>query len=103
LFLRCPFAKNCWPQIGVHVLSWLRPERDTRHIKRALQSSSLCNVDHHINVLVHQEGKKHVASQCRRLISDEMQRHIQEKFAMVIHRTKSSVAQDIEMWLQNLN
>jgi hypothetical protein len=36
LLLRCPFAKNCWSSIGVSVVSWLRPERAMRHIKRSL-------------------------------------------------------------------
>jgi hypothetical protein len=36
LFLRCSFANQCWRQIGIIVLGWLRPERATRHMKRAL-------------------------------------------------------------------
>jgi hypothetical protein len=37
MFLRCPFAKNCWLMIGVHVPSWLRPHRAVKHIKRQLK------------------------------------------------------------------
>jgi hypothetical protein len=36
LFFKCSFAKNCWLQIGVVVLTWLRLDRATRHIKRLL-------------------------------------------------------------------
>jgi hypothetical protein len=36
LFLKCPFAKNCWLQIGVLVLTWLRLERATIYIKKTL-------------------------------------------------------------------
>jgi hypothetical protein len=50
LFLRCPFAKNCCMSIGVSVLSWLRPERATRHIKRSL-GLSFCNGHHYDHVL----------------------------------------------------
>jgi hypothetical protein len=37
LFLRCPFAKNCWLLIGVQAPSWLRPQRAVKHIKRQLK------------------------------------------------------------------
>jgi hypothetical protein len=37
LFFRCSFAKNCWQQIGVVVPTWLKLERATRHIKRAIR------------------------------------------------------------------
>jgi hypothetical protein len=36
VFLKCSFAKNCWLRIGVHVPTWLKPDRVTRHIKRSL-------------------------------------------------------------------
>jgi hypothetical protein len=36
LFLRCSFMKNCWLRIGVHVPTWLKPDRATRYIKRSL-------------------------------------------------------------------
>jgi hypothetical protein len=36
LFLKCGFANQCWGQIGVNVLAWLRPKRVVRHIKRSL-------------------------------------------------------------------
>jgi hypothetical protein len=38
LFLRCPFAKNCWLLIGVHVPARLRPQRAVRNIKRQLKA-----------------------------------------------------------------
>jgi hypothetical protein len=37
LFYRCPFAKNCWAQIGVVVPTWLTLEGATKHIKRNLR------------------------------------------------------------------
>jgi hypothetical protein len=37
LFMRCPFAKNCWLLLMVHVPSWLRPQRAVKHIKRQLR------------------------------------------------------------------
>jgi hypothetical protein len=43
LFFKCSFARNCWQLIGVVVPSWLRPERVTRHLKRALGFHSLWN------------------------------------------------------------
>jgi hypothetical protein len=36
LFLACPFAKNCWEIIRIHVPSWMRPQRTIRRIKRSL-------------------------------------------------------------------
>jgi hypothetical protein len=36
LFLRCSFVKNYWLRIGVHVPTWLKLDRATRHIKRSL-------------------------------------------------------------------
>jgi hypothetical protein len=36
LFLRCSFANNCCLHIGAIVPTWLKPERATKHIKRAL-------------------------------------------------------------------
>jgi hypothetical protein len=36
LFLACPFAKNCWGIIRIHVPSWMRPQRTIRGIKRSL-------------------------------------------------------------------
>jgi hypothetical protein len=37
LFFRCPFAKNCWAQIGINVPTWLIADRAIRHIKRKLR------------------------------------------------------------------
>jgi hypothetical protein len=36
LRFRCSFAKNCWQQIGVIVPTWLKLDRATLHIKRAI-------------------------------------------------------------------
>jgi hypothetical protein len=37
LFFKCPFARNCWSQIGINPPTWLKPDRTTRNIKRALR------------------------------------------------------------------
>jgi hypothetical protein len=37
IFFRYSFAKNCCQQIGVIVPTWLKSERATRHIKRAIR------------------------------------------------------------------
>jgi hypothetical protein len=54
LFLRCSFSKNCWMQIGVIVPVWLRLERATRYIKRALWGT-ICNGDYNSLVLLYME------------------------------------------------
>jgi hypothetical protein len=36
LFLRCSFVNYCWLRIRVHVPTWLKPDKATRHIKRSL-------------------------------------------------------------------
>jgi hypothetical protein len=37
LFFKCLFARNCWNQIGVNSPTWLKPDRTSRNIKRALR------------------------------------------------------------------
>jgi hypothetical protein len=39
LFYRCPFAKECWLQIGINLPTRLKPDRATRYIRRKLEVS----------------------------------------------------------------
>jgi hypothetical protein len=36
LFFKCPFTKNCWEAIGMHVPTWLKANRAMRRIKRSI-------------------------------------------------------------------
>jgi hypothetical protein len=35
LFMRCPFAKNCWSSIGITMPTWLRSDRAMTYLKWA--------------------------------------------------------------------
>jgi hypothetical protein len=37
LLFKCPFAKNCWMQVGVIVPTWMRGDRATKYIKQRLR------------------------------------------------------------------
>jgi hypothetical protein len=102
LFLRCPFAKNCWLLNTVNAPTWLRPDRAIRHIKRTLRvpfamvitilmSWSIWKV---INVWLF-NGEDPSVMKCKTTFKKE--------FQMLIHRAKTSSISNMEEWLHNLN
>jgi hypothetical protein len=44
LFFKCPFAKNCWAAIGIHVPTWLKANRAMRRIKRSINKPFVMEV-----------------------------------------------------------
>jgi hypothetical protein len=101
LFFTCPFAKNCWNQIGVLVPSWLKPERATRHIKRAHNLPFAMEVIILMSWCIWSErnswlfGNEDPSPQkCKRTCLKE--------FAMVIHRVKPASVSAMEEWIHSI-
>jgi hypothetical protein len=99
---RCPFAKNCWAQIGINVPTWLIADRAIRHIKRKLRVPFAmeiiiimcwCIWTERNNWLFNTEDPQ-VAS---------CQERFKREFDLVIYRSKASRKQDMSSWLCNIN
>jgi hypothetical protein len=102
LFFKCPFAKNCWNLIGIMVPTWLKPERDTRHIKRVLRLTFAMEI---IVIMCWSIW----AAQNSWLFNNEdpqiwkCKETFKRVFALVIHRAKPSLVPSMESWLASLS
>jgi hypothetical protein len=100
--LQMPFAKKCWNQIGILVPTWLKPERATRYIKRAL------NLPFAMEIIILMSWS--IWTECNAwLFGNEdpdplkCKQTFKREFVMVIHRAKPSKIQEMEEWLSNLD
>jgi hypothetical protein len=101
LFFRCSFAKKCCQQVGVLVPTWLKPDRATRHIKRALRKPYAMKI---IILMCWSRWKERnawifeqEASSVARCLSN-----FKKEISLVQIRTKKAFAPDILTWLQTL-
>jgi hypothetical protein len=101
LFILCPFAKNCWSQLGVVIPARLRPERATQFVKRVLGVPFAMEI---IILMCWCIWKEHNAWLFNN--EDPSVEHckiiFKREFALVIHRVKESLVRDIKSWLDNL-
>jgi hypothetical protein len=102
LFFKCSFARNCWAQIGIIVPTWLKLEKETRHIKRLLKAPFAMEI---------------IILMCWRIWSERngwlfnneapqiirCKKHFKKEFDLVIHRSKSSRVPEMQSWLCNIN
>jgi hypothetical protein len=88
-------------QIGVIVPGWLRPERATRHIKKALGVPFAMEIiiimlwfiwkERNVWILNNEDPS---VNHCKIMFKKE--------FTMVIHRVKTRLVDDMKSWLINL-
>jgi hypothetical protein len=102
LFLRCPFAKNCWATIGVLVRSWLRAERAIAYMRRAINKPFAMEVIITMSWCIWKErntwifnGEDPSVNQCVLQFKSEL--------ALVILRAKGQKKSSMEEWLENLH
>jgi hypothetical protein len=100
LFLRCPFTKNCWLLIGVHVPSWLRPHRAVKHIKRQVRVLFAMELIIIMSWSIWTERNSWLfrnidptVTGCKATFKKEME--------MIILRSKKKYAPDMEQWLHD--
>jgi hypothetical protein len=101
LFFRCSFAKLCWQRIGVIVPSWLKPDRATRHIKRAIRQPFAMEI---IIIMCWSFWKERNA-----WIFDDQPPTVdrclitfKKEIRLVYQRMKKVCAPDLLSWIQNL-
>jgi hypothetical protein len=101
LFFRCPFAKNCWNLIGVQVPHWLRADRATRHLKRALK------VPFAMEIIILMcwciwSARNGWVFNAEDPGLDNCKQHFKREFALVILRAKPRRRQQMQEWLNGL-
>jgi hypothetical protein len=102
LFLRCPFAKNCWLQIGVSLPTWVRPKRATTYIKTILGVPFRMEIIVLMCWSIWKERNGWIFSNEDPSVSHCMIM-FKNDFALVIHRAKERFKQDMSSWLHNLS
>jgi hypothetical protein len=101
LFFKCPFARNCWNQISINPPMWLKPDRASRNIKRALRVPFavdiiilMCwSIWHERNAWIFNFEYPQVAK-CLATFRRE--------FALVIHRANPTWSVGMESWISDV-
>jgi hypothetical protein len=101
LFYRCPFAKNCWAQIGVAVPTWLTLEGATKHIKRNLRVPFSMKIIILMCWCIWIERNNWLFNGEDPLVSNCIIKFKRE-FDLVIHRSKESRKENMSIWLCNI-
>jgi hypothetical protein len=102
MFLRYSFAKNYWLQIGVLVPSWLKPDRATNHIKRALMVPFTMEIIMVMCLCIWKERNGWLFNNVDPSV-EHCKTTFKLEFAMVIHRVKARHVPDMKSWLASID
>jgi hypothetical protein len=102
MFLRCPFANNCWLQIGVIVPTWLKPEMTTRHIKKSLGVPFAMEIIVLMMWCIWKERHAWLFNNVDPSV-ELCKAVFKKEFALVIYRAKERWVIDMKSWLHNLD
>jgi hypothetical protein len=102
LFYRCPFAKQCWLQIGIIVTTWLKPDRATRYIKRKLNSSFAMEIIILMCWSIWTKRNRWVFDNLDPMVPN-CKETFKREFALLFHRVKEDQAHAMKLWLSALS